>query len=385
MKYLLLVASNLRRKKIRTTLTILSILVAFLLFGYIAAIRVALSAGVSIAGADRLVVRHKVSIIQPLPESYEARMESVEGVVDATPATWFGGVYQDPTNFFAQMPVKPDEFMAMYPEFDVPEEQMLAWRQTRTGAVVGRDIAARFEWKVGDRVPLQATIWPRADGGRTWEFDIVGIYDSAEQGADLTQFFFRHDYFREVLPEVVQGQVGWYIVRVDDPDRSAEIAQAIDREFANSPAETRAETELAFVQSFAQQIGNIGRIALAVLSAVFFTILLVAGNTMAQAVRERIQEIGVLKALGFTHRQVLGMVLAESTLIAVIGGLAGLAIAWVAIAGGDPTGGAFPVFFFPTPDLVVGVMLTVVLGIAAGLLPAVQALRISAIDALRRQ
>ncbi len=385
MRFLYLIWCNLKRKKIRTTLTLLSIVVAFLLYGYLAAIQQGLDMGVSVAGADRLVVRHKVSIIQTLPESYEARMERLEGVVDATPATYFGGVYQDPINFFAQTPVKPAEYLAMYPEFVVPPDQMRAWEETRTGAVVGRTIAERFEWSVGDRVPLQATIWPRQDGGRTWEFDIVGIYDSEDPAADLTQFFFRYDYFREVLPEGARGQVGWYVVRVSDPDRAVEVSNAIDAEFANSPAETRAETELAFVQGFAKQIGNIGAIMTAVLSAVFFTILLVAGNTMGQAVRERIQEIGVLKAIGFTHVQVLGMVLGESVLLGVIGGLAGLGIAVVAISGGDPTGGVFPIFFFPVRDIVIGLFLTVLLGLVAGMLPALQALRLSAVDALRRQ
>lgn len=385
MKYVGLLWSNLKRKKIRTALTLLSILVAFLLFGYLAAIRTGLSAGINIAGVDRLVVRHKVSIIQQLPESYELRMEKIDGVLAATPATWFGGVYQDPTNFFAQMPVKPDEFMAMYPEYDVSAEHMNAWRETRSGAIVGSAIAERFEWEVGDRIPIQATIWPRADGGRTWEFDIVGIYDSEEQGADLTQLFFRYDYFRESLPEGARGQVGWYIIRVADPERAAEVSKAIDAEFANSPAETRAETELAFMQGFANQIGNIGKLAVAVLSAVFFTILLVAGNTMGQAVRERIQEIGVLKAVGFTHGQVLGLVLGESVLLSMLGGLVGLLAAYILISAGDPTGGALPVFYFPTPDIVIGLVLTVVLGLVAGLLPGLQALRIGAVDALRRQ
>lgn len=384
MKYAVLVWSNLRRKKVRTALTIASILVAFLLFGYLAAIRQALDFGVSVAGADRLVVRHKVSIIQLLPASYEARMERLDGVVEATPLTWFGGVYQDPANFFMQAPVKPDEFLAMYPEFVVPPEQVEAWRANRIGALVGRTIADRYGWKIGDRVPIQATIWSQSDGGRTWEFEVSAIYDGAEQGTDTTQFLFHQDYFDEAVPEQRRGEVGWYVVRVADPGRAVEVSKAIDQEFANSPAETRAETELAFVQAFAKQVGDIGAIMVAVLSAVFFTILLVAGNTMGQAVRERIEEIGVLKAIGFSHGQVLGMVLGESCAMSMLGGLVGLAVAFVLISSGDPTGGAFPMFFFPPRDIAIGVGLTAVLGIVAGMLPALQALRLRAADALRR-
>ncbi len=385
MKYAYLVWSNLKRKKVRTFLTFLSVVVAFLLFGYLSAIETAFEMGVSVLGADRLVVRHKVSLIQPLPESYEAQMEQIDGIVDVTHATWFGGVYQDPTNFFMQAPVKPLEYLAMYPEFLLSEDQLEAWLGTRTGAVVGRAIAEQFEWEIGDRVPIQATIWPRQDGSRLWEFDIVGIYDGAEQATDTTQFLFRYDYFDEARPDGARGIVGWYIVRVEDPGRSAEIANAIDERFANSPAETSAETELAFVQGFANQLGNIGKILTGVLSVVFFTILLVAGNTMAQAVRERIEEIGVVKAIGYTDRQVMGLVLAESLLIAGGAGLVGLGVAALLISAGDPTGGAFPVFFFPAADMVVGVLLAIALGVAAGALPATQAMRLQVAEALRRK
>jgi len=385
MKYLHLVYSNLKRKKIRTFLTFASVLVAFVLFGYLSAIEAALEVGVTVAGADRLVVRHKVSLIQPLPESYEAQIEQIDGIVDATPATWFGGVYQDPTNFFFQAPVRPLEYLAMYPEFLLPEDQLEAWLTTRTGVIVGRALADRYEWEIGDRVPIQATIWSKRDGTRLWEFDIVGIYDGAEQGTDIAQFLFRYDYFDESRSEGSRGIVGWYIVRVDDPDNAVAIANAIDERFANSPAETSAETELAFVQGFAKQIGNIGKIMTGILSAVFFTILLVAGNTMAQTVRERIEEIAVLKAIGYSHRHVMGLVLTESIVLAGGAGLAGLAVAWLAISQGDPTGGAFPVFYFPTPDILVGVVLAITLGVAAGVLPATQAMRLQVAEALRRK
>lgn len=383
MKFSNLVWSNLKRKKVRTLLTLLSIMVAFLLFGYLAAIRVALSAGVEVAGADRLVVRHKVSIIQLLPESYEPRIEQIPGVADATFATWFGGIYKEPKNFFAQLPVKPEEFLEMYPEFLLTEEEKARWLETRTGAVAGRVTADRFGWKVGDRIPIQATIWTHSGGKQTWEFDLVGIYEGAEKGTDTSNFLFRHDFFDEAR-DLMRGQIGWYYVRVEDPDDAVEVAEAIDDQFANSPYETKAETEGAFVQAFADQVGDIGTIIMAILAAVFFTILLVAGNTMAYSVRERVGELAVLKAVGFTDRQVLGLVLAEALWIAAIGGFLGLGIGWFLISLGDPTNGSLPVFFFPPRDIVLGVGLVFALGFAAGILPAIEAGRLRIADALRR-
>jgi putative ABC transport system permease protein len=383
MKLIGIVLSNFKRHRLRLTLTILSILIAFILFGYLAAIRKAFSMGIDVAGADRLVVRHKVSLIQLLPQSYEQDIERIDGVQDAMHMTWFGGIYKEPKNFFGQMPVNPEELLAMYPEYLLPKDQKDAWLRTRTGAIVGKVTADRFGWKVGDRIPLQATIW-EGKKGKIWEFDLVGIYTGAKKGTDTSNLFFRHDYFDENR-RWGQGQIGWYTIRVKDAARSAEIAKKIDATFANSPAETKTETEGAFVKSFADQIGNIGAIVTAILTAVFFTILLVAGNTMAQGVRERTQEIGVLKAVGFTDQQVLGMVLLESTVLSIIGGGLGLALAWLMIARGDPTKGALPVFYFPIPDLMVGFALMVGLGLVAGLFPALQAMRLSTVDALRRE
>ena len=383
MKFVHLVWRNLTRKKLRALLTMLSILVAFILFGYLSAIRVALSAGVDVAGADRLVVRHKVSIIQFLPISYRARMEAVPGVDAVIHQTWFGGIYQDPKNFFAQMPVEPESFLDMYPEFLLSDEERQAWLTTRTGVIVGENTANRFGWEVGDRIPIEATIWRQKDRRTTWEFDIVGIYEGAKEGTDTTQLLFRYDYFDEARA-FGEGQVGWYVVRVDDPERAAEVALAIDREFANSPAETKAETEGAFVQAFAEQIGNIAAIMIGILSAVFFTILLVAGNTMAQSVNERVSELAVLKSVGFTHGGVMALVLGESCAIAILGGAIGLTVAWLMISLGDPTGGALPLFYFPNRDIVTGAVLVLLLGLLAGILPALQAMRLRIADALRR-
>ena len=383
MKYLYLVWSNLRRKKMRTILTLLSIMVAFMLFGYLGAIRQGFSQGIDVAGVDRLIVRHRISIIQLLPEAYESRIEQIDGVIDAAHQTWFGGVYQKPSNFFAQMPVKPQEYLDMFPEFLLSDEERQAWFKTRSGAIAGRGIADRFDWKVGDRIPINATIWTRKGGERTWEFDLVGIYDGAEKGTDTSQFLFRYDFFDESR-QFAQGQVGWYTVRISDPDRAAETAALIDAEFANSPYETKAEPEGAFLQGFANQIGDIGFIMMSIVAAVFFTILLVAGNTMAYAVRERTNELAVLKAIGFTDRAVLGLVLGESLVLTGLGGAIGLSLAWLLVSTGDPTGGSLPMFYIPVKDLVTGVVLIGVMALVAGILPALQAQRLRIADALRR-
>jgi len=383
MKYLYLLFSGLKRKKLRTGLTILSIMVAFLLFGYLSAIRQAFDAGVDVAGADRLIVRHKVSLIQLLPQSYEARIERIEGVDNATHSTWFGGIYQEPRNFFAQMPIVPEELFDMYPEFVISDEHKAAWLETRSGALVGRGLVDRFGWKLGDRIPINATIWGKKDGGRTWEFDLVAIYDGAEKGTDTSQFFFRYDFFDETRAGGT-GQVGWYTVRVSDPDKAAEVAAAIDAEFANSAFETKAEPEGAFIQGFANQIGNIGFIIMTIMSAVFFTILLVAGNTMAYTVRERTNELAVLKAIGFTDSGVLGLVLGESLALTFVGGASGLGLAWLLVSMGDPTNGSFPVFYLPTANILIGFVLIVVMAFIVGIIPAVQAQKLQIADALRR-
>ncbi len=386
MKFLFLIWSNLKRKKLRTILTLLSVLVAFVLFSLLSALKLALAGGVVMADANRLIVRHRVSFIQPLPYAYMARMARIPGVSAISHTTWFGGIYQDPKNQFGTFPVEPHLFLPMNPEIILPESQKEAWLKTRTGAIVGRRLAERFKWKIGDRVPLTSPFVQSKSGG-AWEFDIVGIYDGAKKTTDTSGFFFRYDYFDEAR-SYGTGLVGWYQVRVNDPKQAMEVAAAIDAEFANSPAETKAETEGAMFQGFAQQIGDIGTIVTAILGAVFFTILLVAGNTMAQSVRERTQELGVLKAVGFTNELVLGVVLSESLVISVLGGLAGLAFGWLVVTGLAQAGFIrqyFPLFFIPERDLIIGAVLALALGFVAGILPALQAMRLRLAEALRRE
>ncbi|MEZ5283542.1 MAG: FtsX-like permease family protein [Vicinamibacterales bacterium] len=380
MKFLPLLWSGLWRKKIRTIFTLLSVFVAFLLFGLLMTIRAAFSFGVDIAGLDRLVLIHKVSLIMPLPVSYLERLKSTEGVAIATHNTWFGGVYQDPSNFFAQIAVEPETFLRLYPEYQLPPAQMQAWLGDRQGAIVGADLARRFGWKVGDRVPIQGTIW-QPKQGQVWEFNVDGIYEG-EAGVDKTQFFFRYDYLDENR-RGGEGLVGWYVVKIDDPAQAQTMAARFDDMFANSSAETKTTTEKGFVEGFAKQVGDIGAIMIAILVAVLFTMLLVAANTMAQSVRERTSEVGVLKTLGFSNGAILAMVLSESVLIAVLGGSLGLLVAWAFVQQGDPTG-MLPIFILPTRDLIVGAGLILALGLVAGILPAVNAMQLKITDALRR-
>jgi len=381
-----LVWSNLRRRKARTSFTLLSVVVAFVLFAYLAAVKVAFRAGVDVAGADRLFTTHKTSLIQPLPKAYQEQIARVPGVVAVTHASWFGGIYQNPNTGFQgvfQAPVEPEAYLAMYPEFLVPAPQRQAWLEDREGVLVGRKTAERYGWKVGDRVPVQGTIWRKKDGTKVWEFNVRGIYDGAEKGTDTTQFLFHYDYFDEAR-QFGEGIVGWYVVRIAEPTQAAEVGARIDAVFANSPNETKTVTEKALAQGFADQIGDIGAIIQWILAAVFFTLLLVAGNTMAQSVRERTAELAVLKTLGYSDGRVLALVLAESTLLAVLGGGLGLLLGSVAIAAGDPTGGFLPVFYFPERDVVLGVVFVALLGFVTGILPALQAKRLRIVEALRR-
>jgi putative ABC transport system permease protein len=382
MRFLPLIWKNLWRRKLRTLFTIAAVFVAFVLFGLLMTIRTAFTFGVQIAGNDRLVLLHKVSLIMPLPETYQARLQSVEGVDLVLHQTWFGGVYQDPSNFFAQIVVQPELFLAMYPEFELPADQRAAWLADRQGAIVGRDLAARFGWKIGDRIPLQATIW-RPKQGDTWEFNIAGIYDGGDT-VDKTQMFFRYDYLDENRREG-EGLVGWYVVRIADPGRATELAASFDQMFANSQAETKTTTEKGFIDGFANQIGNIGAIMIAIVTAVLFNILLIAATTMAQSVRERTSELAVFKTLGFSNTTVLMLVLIESLFMTLLGGSLGLALAWLIVQGGDPTGGALPIFVLPPRDIAIGAGLAVSMGLLAGAAPAVAAMQLRITDALRRQ
>jgi len=379
MKYGRLIFSNLFRKKTRLALTVGSFAVALFLFGLLAVVRGSFNQGLEIAGVDRLVVVNRGSIIQPLPLSYKERLLRIPGVKLVTHDNWFGGVYQDEKNFIPQFVIDPENQRQMFPEFSVPEDQWQALLKDRTGAIAGAQTAKRFGWKIGDRIPIKGTISPGV-----WEFNLVGIYHGTRPEDDETQFWFQWPYFEERVPERLKGLVGWYYVRVDSPDHSAAIAKAIDQEFANSPYETRTQTEKEFAAGWVKQMGNVQFLILTIGSVVFFTLLLVTGNTMAIAVRERTAELAVLKAVGFSDRFVLFLVLGESLIMALIGGALGIFLAKLFTFGGDPTHGMLPYFYLPIPAMVSGLVVALMVGAVSGLIPAIGAMRLRVVDALRR-
>ena len=378
MKFLALLVANLRRKKLRTALTVGSFAVALFLFGLLVAIRGAFSQGVEVAGADRLVVINKVSITQSLPFAYRDRLLQVPGVQAVTFASWFGGVYQEEKNFFPQFAIDPGTWRKMYPEYRVPDAEWDAFMKDRQGCIAGADTAKRFGWKVGDRIPIKGTYLPGI-----WEFNLRGIYTGARPDDDLTQFWFQRAYLEENGPQWYKGRVGWYVVRIANPDDAAGVAAAIDGRFANSPWETKTETEKAFATSFAKQMGNIELLVLVIGVVVFFTLLLVTGNTMAIAVRERVGELAVLKTVGFSDGLVLRLILAESLLVALAGGAIGIVAAKLGSAG---LTGVLPgmVVYLPGSSLGAGLALALAVGLLAGALPAVSAMRLNVVAALRR-
>ncbi|MEX1830019.1 ABC transporter permease [Luteibacter sp. CQ10] len=385
MKYLHLIWAALFRRKLRTFLTLVSILAAFLLFGMLDATRAAFSSGDSVIGVDRLLTTSRYSIIQSLPSSLATRMQAIPGVKAVGHANWFGGIYQDPKNFVLSFAVS-DNYLDIYHEVQLPPEQRKAFETTRTGAIVGEALAKRFGWKVGDKIPLQSTIFPQRNGDKIWPFDIVGIYTPAKGAANGTdqQFFFHYKYFQEANAyQSIGNTVGWYVVQLTSSDKADPVAKAIDALSANSDHETKTQTEQAFNASFAKQLGDIGLIVSAIMGAVFFTLILLTGNTMAQAVRERTNELAVLKTIGFSSGSVLGMVLAEGILLLVLGGVIGLAIAAVLVPiVAKGSGGMLNLPPIGAQTWLLGLGLMVVIGALVGALPAIRAMRLNIVDAL---
>jgi putative ABC transport system permease protein len=380
MKFFPLLMANLLRKKIRTALTLGSFAVALFLFGLLAIVQAAFSQGADASGADRLVVINRVSIIQSLPISYKDRMLRIPGVKLVTHQNWFGGVYQDERNFFARYANDDETFRAMYPELAVSDPEWQAYMADRQGALAGEALAKRFHWKLGDRIPLKGTIFAGA-----WEFNLRGIYHGRPQD-DTSSFFFHYKYLEERENPYWKGLVGFYEVQVANPEDAGKVAKRIDQEFANSPWETKSDTEKSFLASFMRQTGNIAFLIRSIGAVVFFTLLLISGNTMAIAVRERVRELAVLKAIGFSDVFVLLLVLAEVVLVALLGGAIGLAlIKWVSLSMGALTSGlVLAVFYLPSQAIVAGVGMALLVGLAAGILPALAAMRLNVVDSMRR-
>jgi putative ABC transport system permease protein len=385
MKYLHLVWASLFRRKTRTVLTLVSIIAAFLLFGLLDAVRTSFTqAGQSANGAARLQTGSKLSFIQTLPKSLLAQIERVDGVKAVTYANWFGGAYQDPHNQVFSFAVAPN-YLDLYPEIVVGEAERKAFAETRTGALIGERLAQKYGWKVGDHVPLQSQIFPDKTGSKNWQFDIVGIMHSSDKktGGFYDQMFLLNwKYFDDTTP-YNQGSVGWYVTRVVDVNQADRVAKAIDALSANSDHETRTQTEQAATASWMKQLADIGLIVGSIMGAVFFTLLLLSGNTMMQAVRERTSELAVLKTIGFSSRSVLVMVLSESVLLLVLGGVVGLALASVIIpAVSAGSGGMLNLPSVGASSWGLGLVLMVAIGVLVGALPAWNAMRLNIVDAL---
>ena len=382
MKYLSLVWAQLFRSRTRTLLTLLSVVAAFLLFGMLDSVRVAFMSGGSVEGANRLITASRLSITQSLPIRLEAQIRQVAGVRDVTYGMWFGGIYRDPKDFFPNFSVAPNYF-DIYGELEVAPDQLERWQDTRTGAIVGESLAKDFGWKIGDTIPLQATIFPRG-GSNNWPLEMVGTFrskDRAVAGNEERQLMMNWKYFDE-SNDYIKNQVSWYTITLDNPDHASRVAQAIDAISANSDHETKTQTESAFQQAFVKQFADIGMIVTSIMGAVFFTLLLLTGNTMAQAVRERIPELATLKTLGFQDRTVLALVMVESILLVGLGGAIGMGLAATILSLLAPqTRGLLPPHV-PTATWLVGIALIIVIGVVVGLLPALRAKRLKIVDAL---
>jgi putative ABC transport system permease protein len=382
MKYFSLILASLFRSRTRTLLTLLSVVAAFLLFGMLDSVRVAFNSGNSVDGANRLIVASRLSITQSLPVRLLPQIEAVPGVRKVTYAMWFGGIYRDPKDFFPNFSVA-DNYFDVYTDFVVPPEQLKAFRENRTGAAVGEALAKKFGWKLGDTIPLQATIFPRG-GSNDWPLQVSAIFrakDRKNAGAE-NQLMMHWKYFDE-SNDYIKSQVSWFTVQLADPAQASRVAHAIDAISANSDHETKSQTESAFQQAFAKQFADVGLIVTAIMAAVFFTLLLLTGNTMAQAVRERIPELAVLKTIGFRDGTVLALVMAESVLLVVLGGVVGLAIAAVLMPGVSAASqGMIQLPMVPAQTWLMGLGLMLLIGIVVGLLPALRAKRLKIVDAL---
>ncbi|MCX2778497.1 ABC transporter permease [Microbulbifer thermotolerans] len=379
-----LIYKNMMRKPLRLFLTCFSIFIAFLIFGTIITFKSALDAGVEMSADNRLVVFNRINFTVPLPESHFHKVAAVEGVRDVTHLNWFGGYYQEPANIISVMAVEPESYLDVYSDQLVPPEQREAWLRNRQGILVGQKLAEMYGWKIGDRVPISSNIFSHRDGGQTWDFVVEGIFHNADAQADTRMAVFHYKYFQETAT-FGGDTIGWLTLTTEDASLNEQVAKTIDAMFANSPYETDTSTEKAFSKAFIEQIGNIGLIIFGVVFMAFFTILVVVGNTMALAIRERTGEIAVLKTLGFSSPRIFRMVLSESLLIALLGGLSGLAMAYFLLEGIKSTMGQFlPNLIMDGKIVIQAVGYMLLLGIVTGLLPALNALRLNIVTAFNR-
>lgn len=380
-----LIRKNLGRKKTRTLLTVLSIMVAFILFTMLNALNRAYTLGLDLAGADRLITMHKVSFIQPMPLSYVNRIAAIDGVADVAHQTWFGAYYQEPRAQFGLFPTELETLPDVYPEYKVPEDQWQTLLQTRIGLMVGQAMMDANGWELGQQLPLGSTIYPQQDGSYFWDFQIVAVFQGVGDGSDEQQAYAHYDYFNESR-RFGRDSVGWIITRVSDSDQAESIAEQIDTRFANSSTQTKTSSEKGWIAGFAAQFGNIGLIVRIILGCVFFALLLVAGNTMAQAVRERTNELAVMKTLGFENGKIVRLVLGESLTVAVLGGVLGLLLGWLLVSGASVAMAQFlPGLAVSSSTWLTGLVLSVLLGLITGAIPAMKAMRLNVVEALARR
>jgi len=392
MKFAPLVLKHLRKNWIRTLSTIMAMAVCIFLFCTLHTVVDAIEFGLHSGNAGRLVTRHYVSMVFTLPLTYKQRVAAVPGVENTVIQCWFGGVYRDPKNFFANFAVEPEPFLQVFPEFILPPEQKEKWLNDVRGAIVGRKLAQRFGWRVGDVVPLESTIPPYRIG-HPFEMVIDGIYDTDERkypGTDLNSLYFHYKYLYEAIRGRSYAGIGWLTVKIANPQDAGKISKAIDAEFENSDTPTKTETEQAFLAGFVAMAGNLALLLNGIGLAVAFTILLVTANTMSIAVRERQQEIAVLKTLGFSSVLVMSLIISEALLIGIAGGLLGLLLSKGLLGVlpnvpvlGDIVG-TYPNFGLSPQTAGLGMGFALLLGLAAGFFPAMTGYRSRIAEALRQ-
>jgi len=384
MNDLFLVYKNLTRKKMRLFLTSFAIFIAFLIFGAVSALKGSLDSGIEMSADNRLVVVHKTNFTVSLPYAYVNKVKSIEGVKDVTHANWFGGYYQEPASQIVAMAVEPQTYFDVYNELVIAPEEKQRWLKNQTGMLIGKRMAKVYGWKIGDRVPISSNIFSHKQGGHTWEFVVDGIFDAEEVQTDTGYMIFHYKYFKETQ-SFGGSNVGWLVLTTDSSSINEKVAKAIDMEFANSQAETETSTEKAFNKAFLEQLGNIGLIIFSVVFMAFFTILIVVGNTMVLAVRERTNEIAVLKTLGFKSIRIFKMILMESLLLAFIGGLIGLAVSYLVIQGVSEQLARFlPNMVLSQSIIIQALVYMLVLGFVTGIVPAMSALRLNIISGFNR-
>ena len=379
-----LILKNLTRKKMRLFLTTFAIFIAFVIFGAVTALKGSLDSGIEMSADNRLVVVHKTNFTVSLPYAYVNKTKSIKGVKDVTHTNWFGGYYQEPANQIVTMAVDPETYFKVYNELVIDPIQKQRWLKNQTGILVGERMAKTYNWKVGDSIPISSNIYSHKGGGHTWEFMVDGIFSAKEKQTDTGYLIFHYKYFKET--QTFGGtSVGWLILTTESSDLNEQVSKAIDAEFANSSAETETSTEKAFNKAFIEQIGNIGLIIFGVVFMAFFTILVVVGNTMILAIRERTNEIAVLKTLGFTSIRIFKLILAESMLLAFFGGLLGMIASYLALeAISDFVARFLPNLFITQEIFIQSLGFMLLLGLVTGIVPAVNALRLNIVTAFNR-